>query len=239
MQAQPAGLCGFRVVEEESDLLIYARRQLASVASSWLRFYRSQLKEHIGRHPEFASSLAPLGTAAPAPGVVRDMARAARAAGVGPMAAVAGAIAERVGRRLGQLTPEVIVENGGDIYLSLPPCVTRRVAIWAGDSALTGRLALVVEGRHTPAGVCTSSGTHGHSLSFGKADAAVVIADSAALADAVATQTGNLVREAADIGLGLGFASRVRGVRGAVIIVGAHVGAWGQVELAPAQREDV
>ncbi len=119
------------------------------------------------------------------------MAAAAQTAGVGPMAAVAGAIAECVGRELLEFSPEVIVENGGDIFLKVSH--RRTVGIFAGDSPLTGRIGIQIEARDTPLGVCTSSGTVGHSLSFGRADAVVVLAPAAALADAAATAIGNRV----------------------------------------------
>lgn len=147
------------------------------------------------------------------------------------MAAVAGAIAQAVGQALVPLSPEVIVENGGDIFLSLAAPVT--VALLAGDSPLSLKVGLHLEADQTPLGVCTSSGTMGHSLSFGRADAACVVAADAALADAAATALGNRVKTAADIGPALEWLARVSGVRGGVVIIGDTLGAWGQVELRP------
>ena len=116
---------------------------------------------------------------------MKQMIEAGQKAGVGPMAAVAGAIAECVGRELLAFSPEIIIENGGDIYLK---CLKKRVVgIFAGKSPLTGKIGLEIDAKDTPLGVCTSSGTVSHSLSFGKADAAVAIAPSATLADAAAT----------------------------------------------------
>ena len=83
----------------------------------------------------------------------------------------------------------------------------------------------------TPLGVSTSSGTVGHSLSFGKADAVVVVADDAILSDAVATGIGNLVITAADISPGIERARSIPGVRGIVIIKGEEMGVWGDVKL--------
>jgi ApbE superfamily uncharacterized protein (UPF0280 family) len=158
------------------------------------------------------------------------MAQAARLANVGPMAAVAGAVAEMVGERLLQWSSEVIVENGGDIFLMIRGM--RKIGIYAGESAFTGKLAIEVEPGQTPLGVCTSSGKVGPSLSLGMADAAVVLAPSAALADAAATAIGNRVRSAEDIEAALDFGQSIKGVTGIIIITGDRMGARGDVRLA-------
>ncbi len=147
------------------------------------------------------------------------------------MAAVAGALAARVGRALAPLSPEIIVENGGDIYLKVAEPVT--VALFAGKSPLSWRVGLKIDPALSPLGVCTSSGTVGHSLSFGRADAACVVAADAALADAAATALGNRVPDAAAIAPALKWAETVAGIRGAVVIVGDKLGAVGDLELTP------
>ena len=149
----------------------------------------------------------------------------------GPMAAVAGAIAELVGRELLRFSPEVIVENGGDIFLCSSQ--RRRVGIFAGPSPFSNRIAIEVESAGKPLGVCTSAGTVGHSISFGRADAACVISRDAALADAAATAVGNLVQSEEDIPRAIEFARSVEGVIGAVVIKGKHMGAWGEIEVVP------
>jgi ApbE superfamily uncharacterized protein (UPF0280 family) len=157
------------------------------------------------------------------------MIEAGRQTGVGPMAAVAGAVAEYVGRELLTFSPEIIVENGGDIFLKI--LRQRTVGIYAGDSPLTGKIGLEINPRETPLGVCTSSGTVGHSLSFGKADAAVIIAASATLADAAATAIGNRVNRPEDVAGAIQFGKGINGLKGIVIIIGESVGAWGDVKL--------
>jgi ApbE superfamily uncharacterized protein (UPF0280 family) len=147
------------------------------------------------------------------------------------MAAVAGALAARVGRFLAPLSDEVIVENGGDIFVRLTRPAT--VALFAGKSPLTGRVALKINPLLTPLGVCTSSGTVGHSFSFGRADAACVVAADTALADATATALGNRVPEAGAIAAALNWVASVPEILGAVVIVGEKLGAWGEVELVP------
>jgi ApbE superfamily uncharacterized protein (UPF0280 family) len=147
------------------------------------------------------------------------------------MAAVAGAIAEAVGRDLLAFSREVIVENGGDIFLKV--CKKRLVGVYAGQSAFTRKVGLEILPRETPLGVCTSSGTIGHSLSLGSADAVVVLSPSAALADAAATALCNMVRTAADIPGVIEKARSIEGLRGGTIIVGDKMAVWGKVRIVP------
>ena len=223
-------LVTFSVVMEETDLLVSAGSDLSSQALEIVQRLRLALKDYIGKHPSFVSTLEPMLVEDDAPSLVRDMALAARAAGVGPMAAVAGAIAEAVGTRLLGYSDEVIVENGGDIFLKSSR--RRLVGIYAGESRLTGKIAFQIEPEDTPLGVCTSSGTVGHSLSFGLADAATVFSSSTALADAAATAIGNLIRSAGDIPKAIEFARQVPQLRGVAIVKGDVLGLWGDVRIA-------
>jgi hypothetical protein len=193
--------------------------------------YRIQLEGYINNNPDFLSSLEPLPIPAHAPRIVKRMAEAAQAASVGPMAAVAGAIAEAVGEELLEFSPEVIVENGGDIYLKVSNDTV--VGIYAGGSPLTGKIGLKIGANDTPLGICTSSGTVGHSLSFGKADAVVVLSASTTLADAAATAVGNMVNQAEDIERGIQHARGIEGVKGILIIVREKLGVWGSVNVCP------
>jgi ApbE superfamily uncharacterized protein (UPF0280 family) len=161
--------------------------------------------------------------------MVKEMLAAAQKCGTGPMAAVAGAIAEQVGLALLEESSEVVVENGGDCFIKVHSPL--QVSIFAGRSGLSESVALQVLPEGTGLGVCTSSGTVGHSLSFGKADAVTVIAPSAALADAAATMICNQVQSESDIQRALAFAQEIEEVRGVVIIFGDQIGAWGEVEL--------
>lgn len=222
-------LMAFTVTEKETDLYIRATSDLERKARRIVHKYRRQLEGYIEKEPAFQTSLKSISVPSNAPAIVKQMAEAAQAAGVGPMASVAGAIAECVGRELLEFSPEIIVENGGDIFLKVSH--RRIVGIYAGDSPLTGKLGIQIEARDTPLGVCTSSGTVGHSLSFGRADAAVVLAPSAALADAAATAIGNRVSRKEDIAGAIEFARGIPGLRGVVIIIGGDIGVQGDVKL--------
>jgi ApbE superfamily uncharacterized protein (UPF0280 family) len=223
------GLKGFRVAVKETDLWVLAARDYTREVQELVIQERRQLEAYIAGHPGFLTSLAPWPPDPFGPPVVREMIEAAAVAGVGPMAAVAGALAARVGRQLALLSPEVIVENGGDIFLAITQPAT--VALLAGKSALSHRVGLKLDPSLSPLGVCTSSATVGHSLSFGRADAACVLAPSPALADAAATALGNRVQGPDTIVPALEWIASLPEILGAVLIVGQKLGAWGRVEL--------
>jgi len=224
-------LVSFEVVVEQTDLYIRSRRNLKDKALDSVLKHRGPLESYIGRHPLFLTTLDPYQVEAEAPAIVKEMARVSQLTGVGPMAAVAGAIAEAVGRDLLAFSPEVIVENGGDIFLKISK--KRLVGVYAGQSSFTRKVALEVMPRETPLGVCTSSGTVGHSLSLGSADAVIVLSPSTALADAAATALGNMVKAADDIPQAIEKAQTIEGLRGVVVIVGDKMGVWGKVKLVP------
>ncbi len=223
-------LISFNVSVKETDLYIRASTNLKRKALRLVVKYRDALERYIERHPSFLTSLQPLPIADDAPHIVRSMAESARKVGVGPMASVAGAIAEFTGNELLAFSPEIIVENGGDIYIK--SLKKRVVGLYAGKSPLSGKIGLEINGEDTPLGVCTSSGTVGHSMSYGKADAVVAIAKSATLADAAATAIGNLIVESSDIQRGIDFAKNVGGLLGIVIIQDNNMGLWGQVRIS-------
>jgi hypothetical protein len=195
--------------------------------------YRQQIEYYITRDPRFLTALKPIAIELGAPAIVKRMAQASRKAGVGPMASVAGAIAEYTGRDLLRKGyRDVIIENGGDIFLRARSA--RYVGVYAGPSQRWQGLRLVIRAKDTPVGICTSSGTLGHSLSFGRADSAVVIAKNATLADAVATATGNMVQAKSDLERALSFAHAIPGVLGVLIILGNTLASRGTILLSPA-----
>jgi ApbE superfamily uncharacterized protein (UPF0280 family) len=224
-------LVAFNVTVKETDLYIRASQNLRSKALRLVLKYRGLIERYIERHPAFLSSLEPLPVTSDAPLIVEAMLEATSKVGVGPMASVAGAIAEFVGTDLVAFSPEVIIENGGDIYLK--SLSQRVVGIYAGRSPLTGKVGLEIDGKDTPLGICTSSGTVGHSLSFGRADAVAVLSPSATLADAAATAIGNLIKQPDDIQRGIDFARGIAGLKGLVIIIGEKIGMWGEVKICP------
>ena len=219
----------YTVKISETDLYILTDSDLRETAYQSALGYRAQIEEYIRYHPEFKTSLIPLPIDNLAPEIIKEMLEAAKTVGVGPMASVAGAIAEHVGKDLLAYSHNVIVENGGDIYLNIKDDIS--IGIFAGDSPLSGRIALRVAAAETPLGICTSSGTVGHSLSFGVADAVCIKSESAALADAAATSVGNLIRKKSDVKKGLDRAMAIKGVLGVLIVTGDTLAIQGSMEL--------
>ena len=231
---QPAPPCtvAFYVRYRASDLYVLVddasyREHLQDILYGVLVECHQTLADWFGEDERFCRSLEPYPLPEEAPPLARVMARAAGLAGVGPMAAVAGAIAQRVAGALEPEVRQVTVENGGDIYVRGGG--TFRAGIFAGASPLSMRLALVAE---PPVAICTSSGTVGHSFSQGCADAAVVVGCDGALTDAIATALGNRVKRAEDIPGALEWVKDKPGIQGAVIIFRDTMGAVG-VTLEP------
>ena len=222
-----ADLTPFSVKVQQTDLRILAERDLTEEATRSARIARRTVEAWIESDPHFATSLAPVRCPVDAPRIIREMCAAGQAAGVGPMAAVAGAIAERVARDLAPLSANVIVENGGDIYIMGDR--QRTALIFAGGSPLSNRVGLVIPADRQPLAVCTSSATVGPSLSLGKADAAVIVAANGALADAVATGVGNRVQAPESLGPAVEWATDIEGIIHVVAIMGEQMAAWGDL----------
>ena len=222
-------LVSFNVTVKETDLYIRAKENIQRKARRMVLKYRTQLEKYVEKNPAFQKSLDPIDTSGDIPRIAGMMILAGQKAGVGPMAAVAGAIAECVGQELLEFSPEVIVENGGDIFMKT--LQRRVVGIYAGDSPLSGKIGVDIEGGEKPLGICTSSGTVGHSVSFGRADAVVVVSDSTTLADAAATAIGNKVQSIDDITNAIEFGNGIVGLKGLIIIKDDAIGVWGDIKL--------
>lgn len=234
MLASEGGLLSSFARVKDTDLHILADREVSARAFELALQFRLSIETYAGRRPRFLAALSPLPDDILAPSIVREMLAAGSAAGVGPMAAVAGAIAEHIGwALLREGCREVMVENGGDIFISRTADCT--VAIFAGESPLSLKVGVRLPAAAMPVAVCTSSGRVGHSLSFGEADSVTVIAGSAALADAAATRLGNEVGRAAEgeagIRRALAVGRTIEGIRGVVVVCGERIGAVGGVEL--------
>ncbi|MDD4953205.1 MAG: UPF0280 family protein, partial [Desulfovibrionaceae bacterium] len=165
-----------------------------------------------------------------APALARAMAAAAAACGVGPMAAVAGAIAQAVVERFAGLSPNLLVENGGDIFMRSTRGRTVALLAEPGSGA---RLGLRLEARDFPLSLCSSSGTIGHSLSLGQGDLVAVRAKDAAFADAAATALANELGAASDLEAVVALARLLapKGLDGVFAQCRGRLAVWGRMEL--------
>lgn len=220
-----------RFIYKETDVLIKAdSRSAIEAARKSLLEHRNALERYIARNPIFMTTLEPIEADADAPKVVRMMAEAARVADVGPMAAVAGTLAQlAVEGAVAAGAKNIVVENGGDIFIHGNRSYT--IAIHASESPLSNKLALEIGAARLPLAVCTSSATVGPSLSFGEADAVTVLAKSGALADAAATAICNETCGGPEeaIKSGISRAKSIPEVAAVVIIHGKHLGSWGDL----------
>jgi ApbE superfamily uncharacterized protein (UPF0280 family) len=228
-RARTKDLVSFHVAVKETDLWVSAERSLENETRDLILGHRHQLERYIQSHPDFLTTLQPYPQDPYAPSLVRDMIEATRGVGVGPMASVAGAIAQYVGKGLGQWSDQVIVENGGDIFLKANRPVT--VSIFAGESPLSGKIGVVIPKEKMPLGICSSSGTVGHSLSAGVADLVCLLSPSAVLADGAATALGNRIKSKTALEKVATWADQIEGIMGGLVIVRDKMATWGEIEL--------
>ena len=229
-------LVSFRIQRKETDIYVAVdnrkKKELPSIIAKTEKLigdFRRDIENYIRNYPVFEVSFRPVAVSSDAPQVIKDMARAASLVNVGPFASVAGAIAGAVGKKLSEEIPDVIVENGGDVFIkSTKP---RTVGIYCEPDDISNRIGLEVHPGDTPLGICASSGTYGHSFSFGRADLAVAVSSSCALADACATAVGNLIKEEKDIAKGINFAKSIEGIKGIVIVKDGRLGFWGDIKV--------
>ncbi len=225
------GLQSFRVCIQETDLLIRADKNLEQEASRAVTHHRNLVEDYIRENPKFVTALTPWVDKAILPKILYKMISAGQAANVGPMAAVAGAVSEAVGLELLKYSDQVIVENGGDVFLKMS--APTAIGLFAGESPFSMKMGIRVDATSAPLGVCTSSGTVGHSLSRGKADAVCAISHDCALADAVATAAGNLVQNKNEVLKAVEFAMNITGITGAVAVMDDQIAAMGELEIVP------
>ncbi len=189
---------------------------------------RRLLDEYIASHQKFVYTLKPISVPSE-PLVANLMAQAGEKAGVGPMAAVAGVLADlAVNEMCFSGCKVAVVENGGEV--SATSNVPIDVALAAGNEPLSKRLGFRLT--DFPIGVATSSGRFSHALSFGDAEAVTVFCQEAGLADAAATAICNVVKgEDSEDGINIGIetAKSIHQVEGAMILYKGNVGYWGKI----------
>jgi len=229
-QIRTYGKFSFEVKIEQSDLFVVCDRNLCRKAHEALREVRADIEDYIRKDPLLSRTLKPHSVPDDAPAIIKEMSLASLKYNVGPMASVAGAVSQYVGRKLDSLCDYIVIENGGDIYFKSRNSII--LGIWAGEkSPFSGRLKFKLHSTEKPLGICTSSGTVGHSLSFGKADAVVAVADCASLADAAATSIANTIKTTSDIEPALEREKERGLLEGLIIAIGDKVGIQGNLEL--------
>lgn len=219
-----------RIVIQETNILLTSDIGPSYVVGFITR-QREELKRFIRMNREFQTSLEPLKLVS-APEIVKMMASSAQIAGVGPMAAVAGTISQlTLNFLLKQGAKYVIVDNGGDIALKTNKDVI--MGLYAGESSLSGKIGFKIKQDKTPLGICTSSGTVGHSISFGQADSVTVFSSSSSVADALATSIANQATGDNEVEMVENCLAKAEDMKehfkGVLIVVGESAGTVGKI----------
>jgi ApbE superfamily uncharacterized protein (UPF0280 family) len=213
--------------DKETIVTLLCKSEFISAGMEALRSVRIELEDYIAADPVFAKTHAPHDPMPDASDLVRQMCSATRLAGVGPMASVAGAFASKaLEQMIRSGAKEGVVDNGGDIALTIREPIL--MGIYAGKSSIRN-LAFQIEPRDSILGICTSSGTVGHSFSYGIADAAVVISGNVILADAAATALGNRIHSSSDLESCFDFLKPITEIEGALVILDDRMAMWGDL----------
>jgi len=188
----------------ESDLWIGVdsgsyRASMEDKVYAFLVDLRRQMDAYLLMDPQYKAALKPYDAGLEAPVILKEMSRISHKTGIGPMSAVAGAVALRVADFLKEKfgAEEVIVENGGDIYAKATSDMD--ISVFAGQSPLSEKVGLHIPAAAFPCGICTSSGTVGPSLSLGRADAMMIVCQDVLLADSYATAIANRIKTVNDL----------------------------------------
>ena len=215
-------------LKESQCTFITDSPEALKTAESALRSHRTELENYIKDNPVFQLALDPI-EVDKGPEAVKLMAEASKSAGVGPMAAVAGVLADLAVEELIRAGAKVaVVENGGEAYFISDKPID--IAIKAGETPLSKRVGFRL--KEFPVGVATSSGLFSHALSFGEAEAVTIFAHNAGIADAAATAVANTVKgdnEESVVEAATELGLTIEGVRGVFILYRGYVGLGGEV----------
>lgn len=212
---------------QESIVTFLCPAQFNEVGWNALLNARSVVEDFIKNHLNFKTSHSPYSIDESSPEIIKKMCQASAQVGIGPMAAIAGVMAEAAVDAMIQAgVQEAVVDNGGDIVLFTKEITT--IGIFAGNSPLNN-LAFQLDPQKQPLGICTSSGTVGHSFSYGKADAAIVLSHHIALADSAATALGNKVQNKDDLESCFESFESLSDIQGAMVILGDQIALWGDL----------
>ena len=227
------GRYSFRLDYKYSSLLIICDLDIGSELEGSVRCFYADIEKVIARQPDFEKSLVPVKVMDHYPPVVKDMCRAGEIFNVGPMASIAGAVCDHLAGNIAEKCSFLMIENGGDVYIKSSSPL--KVGIFTKNSYFEDRITLLIEAGQTPCGMCSSSGSFGHSLSLGKSDLVTVLCRTAILADTAATAIANTINCEEDIDTAITRFKEYSEIKGLIAIKNKRIGLWGQLQLAPGQ----
>ena len=224
------GRYSFRLDYKYSGLYIICDRDIGSeLEEPVLSFYQDIETVIVGR-PDFEKSMAPIKAEKDLPRTIKKMCSAGEVFGVGPMASIAGALCDHLAKNLIDRCSFLMIENGGDVYIKSGDPL--EVGIFTKNTYFKDKLTLLVEAEQTPCGICSSSGSFGHSLSLGKSDLVTVLSRTTTIADAAATSIANTINSEEDIDKAITRFSQYKEVEGLIIIKNKRIGLWGKLQLS-------
>jgi ApbE superfamily uncharacterized protein (UPF0280 family) len=219
----------WKITYQYSDLLLSSDKNIAGLIEKPLKDIYRYLNKCFKEDPVFLRSLSPVRINPGYPEIIKKMCLLSAEFNVGPMAAVAGTVNEFLAERINKYCGNLIIENGGDLYLRSKN--DRILGIYVKNKYFKDSISIRIKAANMPCGVCASSGTFGHSLSLGKCDLAVVMSKSAITADAAATAVANSISCKDDILASIEHFRNCRGIDGLLLIKEDQIGLWGNIEL--------
>jgi uncharacterized protein len=212
-----------------SDIFISCDKDIVDRLRLPLEEVYSELDNFIKENPVFLKNLLPLEPQSYYPETVSKMCSISGKFNVGPMAAVAGTVNDCLAKNLLKHCSSLVIENGGDLFVKSGSDVT--INLYLENPYFNNSISIRVKGVDTPCGICSSSGTFGHSYSMGKCDLATIIASSSAAADAAATAAANSVKNQDDIQPAIDYFRTFEDISGILLIKDKKIGMWGKFEL--------
>jgi len=224
----------YRLKYKYTDLFITSNRDILKELKSPVLSFYNEIEKVILDEPVFERSLVPVEIKSYYSPLIKKMCRAARMFGVGPMAAIAGAVCDRLAESIAQSCKFLMIENGGDIFIKSTMRV--KVGLYSSNSYFSDKLNIEFNAEQTPCGICSSSGSMGHSLSLGRSDLVTIMSDSTILADAAATAVANSIKDQTDIEKAISQYKKNKEIKGMVIIKGDRIGIWGAMQLGSMEK---
>ena len=220
-----------QVVYKQTNLWLKTEEKADSLlVKDYLKQAYQDIEKYIDKDKNFLTTFHPCKVLSEAPDIIKKMSICSLQAGVGPMAGVAGAIADYLGQKLSDHHSQILCNNGGDIYYRM--FKEQHFPLSAPGSPFHNKMEICAPYSKKGKGLCTSSGISGHSINLGRSFAVTILADSACLADVWATAVSNRIKSHLDIDQGLKNCRGQKGVEGVIILVDQYLAAWGEISLS-------
>lgn len=219
----------WRILYKYSDILVSSDKDVEDRLKKLVKEVYSVLESHIKEDPSFQKSLSPVRSKPQYHPLIKKMCDKSAVFNVGPMATVAGAVCDFMAYGLDGLCRCLIIENGGDVFLKSDRDIN--MGVYLKNKHFADKLYLRVKRDDMPCGLCSSSGSFGHSLSMGKSDLVTVLAESTISADGAATSAANSINSSEDISKAINIYKNIKDIRGILIVKDDKLGIWGNIEL--------